>query len=192
MSTPAIDGLIGRYEYPRYDRPAEINHPYDPRFPEVADRVIALILARMPDVRVEHVGSTAAPGCAGKGIIDLLMIYTPGRLPVARDALGQLGFQRQKGLDPFPEERPLRVGTIEHDGKTYRLHVHVVAEHSPEVAELTAFRDRLRMDQELLDEYQARKRVVLAAGVSDNVAYNEGKASFIRSVINAERASEGM
>ena len=133
----------------------------------------------MPYARVEHIGSTAVPGCAGKGIVDLQMLYPPGRLAEARDTLDGLGFQRQTGLDPFPEERPLRVGTFADDGTVYRLHVHVVAEADAEAEDLRRFRDRLRADPSLLAEYVASKQAALASGVLDNIAYGRAKAPVI-------------
>ena len=54
--------------------------PYDPRAPEVARRVTEIIHRQLPHVLVEHVGSTAVPGCAGKGVIDLLIPYREGEL----------------------------------------------------------------------------------------------------------------
>ena len=36
---------------------------------------------------VEHIGSTAVPGCAGKGIVDLAAFYPPDMLPATRDAI---------------------------------------------------------------------------------------------------------
>jgi GrpB-like predicted nucleotidyltransferase (UPF0157 family) len=36
-------------------------HDYDPLAPEVARKVARLIASRMPEVKVEHVGSTAIP-----------------------------------------------------------------------------------------------------------------------------------
>lgn len=171
---------IELYTYLNYDNPAEIDRPWDPRCPAVAVRVVAMIRARMPGARVEHVGSTAVPGCAGKGIVDLLLMYPPGRLAAARGALDGLGFQRQRGTDPFPKERPLRVGSIQHDEATFRLHVHVVADNDPEAAEQLRFRDRLRADPALMEAYVARKRAVLAASARNNIAYNRGKEQFIR------------
>ena len=47
-----MSGLIGRYEYIRYQDPAAALRPYDPRYPEVARRVIDLIRSRMPDSEV--------------------------------------------------------------------------------------------------------------------------------------------
>ena len=113
--------VIGPYE----PLPAICND-HDPRSFEVAKRVADLIESHLPDVRVEHVGSTAVPGCAGKGVVDLMVLYPPGRLPDVKDVLKALGFQQQTGRNPFPEERPLRLGSIEHDGTRFRLHVHVI------------------------------------------------------------------
>ncbi|HKG26355.1 MAG TPA: GrpB family protein [Thermomicrobiales bacterium] len=179
-----MSGLIGRYEYIRYQDPAAALRPYDPRYPEVARRVIDLIRSRMPDAEVEHVGSTAIPGCAGKGVVDLMLVYPPGRLAAARDALDGLGFQRHDRRGAFPEERPVRIGTLEDDGETFRLHVHVIAADSPEVATQRHFRDTLRADPALVEVYVARKRAVLAAGVTDGNDYNLGKESFIQRVLD--------
>lgn len=184
------EGLIGRYQYIRYDDPADAFRPYDVRFPEVAHRVAELIRERMPDASVEHIGSTAVPACDGKGVVDLMLLYPPGRLEAARDALDGLGFQRHVGPNAFPEERPVRIGTLKHDGETFRLHVHVIAADSPEAAEQLRFRDALRADPSLVAEYVARKLAVLASGVADGDAYNRGKESLIRDVLDGPSAAD--
>jgi GrpB-like predicted nucleotidyltransferase (UPF0157 family)/mannose-6-phosphate isomerase-like protein (cupin superfamily) len=132
---------------------------------------------------VEHVGSTAVAGCAGKGVIDLMVLYGPGRLAEVRDALDALGFQRQTGCDPFPEERPMRIGSIEYDGCRFRLHVHVIANDSREVAEFRSFRDRLRGASSLLERYVALKRQIIAEGVADSRDYSIRKGELITSVL---------
>ncbi len=177
-------GAVGRYAYVRYDDPADAFRPWDERCPAVALRVAGLVRGRLPGARVEHVGSTAVPGCAGKGVVDLLLLYPPGRLAAAREALDGLGFQRHAAPGAFPEERPVRIGTLEHDGTTFRLHVHVVAAGAPEVAEQLRFRERLRADPGLVAGYVARKRAALEAGVADGGAYNRAKEPFIRTVID--------
>jgi GrpB-like predicted nucleotidyltransferase (UPF0157 family) len=123
------------------------------------------------------------PDCAGKGNIDLMLVYPPGGLAAARDTLDGLGFQRQAGADPFPEERPMRVGTCTHDGTTYRLHVHVISQNDPEAALLLRFRDQLRADSVLVAEYVASKRAALSNGPTDNIAYNLAKEPFIRGAL---------
>jgi GrpB-like predicted nucleotidyltransferase (UPF0157 family) len=165
------DGTIGPYE------PLPVAcHPWDPRAPEVAQRVAALIHARLPEAVVEHVGSTAVPGCAGKGVVDLLLLYPPGHLAAARDALDDLGFQHQGGRHPWPEERPMRVGSVRHAGTVFQLHVHVVAADAPNAAELLRFRDALRADPGLVAAYVAAKRAALAAAAVEGVAYASGDA----------------
>ncbi len=151
-------------------------HPWDPRAPEVARRVVALIRRRLPAAEVEHVGSTAVPGCAGKGVIDLLLLYPPGRLAAARDALDDLGFQHQGGRFPWPEERPMRVGSMRYDGSIFQLHVHVVAEGDPDAVELLQFRDALRSDPALVAGYVAAKRAALAAAAAKGIVYESGDA----------------
>ena len=183
-------GPIGVYEYLDYDKTAAVFRPWDERALVVAEQVAALIRGEMSDARAEHVGSSAIPGCDGKGVVDLLLMYPAGRLAAARDALDVLGFQRQAGADPFPEERPLRVGAVDYDGETFRLHVHVIQADDPEAREQIYFRDRLRAAPELVAEYVASKRDALSAlavqseGAPPNIAYNAGKQPFIRRILD--------
>ena len=156
---------------------------YDPGAAAAAARAAALIEGAVPGVRVEHIGSTAVPGCAGKGIIDLMALYAPGKMARTRAAIDALGFQRQRAGHTFPEERPMRVGAIEHGGRVYRLHIHVIAADSAEATALRRFRDALRADPALRDAYQARKRAILESGVSEPVDYTNAKGNFIGEVI---------
>ena len=156
---------------------------YDPATPAVAQHVAALIEAAAPWTEVEHIGSTAIPGCAGKGIVDVMAMYPPGKLEATREAIDALGFQHQMVGHIFPEERPMRVGAIQHAGKRYRVHVHLIAMNSPEKETLRRFRDVLRSDPALRDAYQAKKRAILDLGVRDPKDYTYAKREFITSVI---------
>ena len=73
-----------------------------------------------------------------------------------------------------------RVGAIRHEGTLFRVHDHVLAADSPEVDQLRAFRDRLRADPAFRAAYEAKKRDILAAGITDSLDYCEAKGSFIR------------
>ena len=158
---------------------------YDPATPAVAQRVVALIEAAAPWAKAEHIGSTAIPGCAGKGIVDLVALYPRGRLEDTRRAVDGLGFQHQRAGHEFPDDRPMRVGAIEYGGRIYRLHVHIVAADSAEAKALYRFRDVLRIDGKLRDAYQARKRAILEAGTSDPAGYTHAKGEFINAVIGS-------
>ena len=172
--------MSGNPQTRRESEPPPSYHPYDPHAPAVARLVADAITAAEPGLEVEHIGSTAVPGCAGKGIVDLMVLYSPGQLPRAKRVLDELGFQQQTTRDPFPEDRPMRVGSVVHENKRFRVHAHVLAADAAEVADLRTFRDRLRADPTFRSAYEALKQRILAAGVEDSVAYAEAKGEFIK------------
>jgi GrpB-like predicted nucleotidyltransferase (UPF0157 family) len=155
----------------------------DPRAPEVAGRVIALVAARRPGANAEHVGSSAVPGLAGKGTIDLLLPSPPGEIPAVTRDLLDLGFQAQSIPTAFPPTRPMLQGVIRHDGTSFRVHVHVVPESSPEVVAIRGFRDALRADPALQEEYAALKRAIVAGGTVDSVEFTRAKHEYIVAVL---------
>ena len=171
---------------PYADAPAEFR-PYDPLAPQAARVVVLAVTACDPRLSVEHIGSTAVPGCAGKGIIDLMVLYPAGLLEAAKETLDRMGFQHQTTRDPFPEDRPMRVGSMEYEGQQFRLHAHVLCVTSAEVEELRAFRDRLRAEPALRAAYEALKRTILAEGIVDSVDYAEAKSDFVRGCVRHRR-----
>jgi GrpB-like predicted nucleotidyltransferase (UPF0157 family) len=155
----------------------------DPRADAVAGRLIALIAAKRPGARAEHVGSSAVPGLAGKGTIDLLLPSPPGEIPAVTRDLLDLGFQAQSIPTAFPPTRPMLQGVIRHDGTSFRVHVHVVPESSPEVVAIRGFRDALRADPALQEEYAALKRDIVAGGTVDSVEFTRAKHEYIVAVL---------
>jgi GrpB-like predicted nucleotidyltransferase (UPF0157 family) len=166
----------------RYERlPVEVRD-YDPQAPAVARLVIELIAAAGAGT-AEHVGSSAVPGLAGKGTVDLLLPTPASDIPKVADALVAAGFQRQQIAKAFPPTRPMLQGAIRHHGKRYRLHVHVVPVGSPEVAAMRGFCDALRADSELRDGYVALKRDIVARGLTDSVDFSVAKHAYITAVL---------
>jgi GrpB-like predicted nucleotidyltransferase (UPF0157 family) len=161
-------------------------HAHDSGAASVARVLVEAICAHDARLAVEHVGSTSVPGCGGKGYIDLLVTYPVGALEVAKQALSDLGFQRQQSAEPFPEERPMRVGSIQHAGHVYLIHAHVVAATSPEVDHFLRFRDRLRSDGALAHAYERVKQQILAEGVRDRKDYARKKGAFIEHVLGVQ------
>jgi GrpB-like predicted nucleotidyltransferase (UPF0157 family) len=170
--------LIGLYE----NRPAACRK-YDPRAAEVARRIIDLISSRQPRFCAEHIGSTSVPGCAGKGIVDLMIPVPPGEMDEVKRLLEQLGFQPQTGDDPFPEDRPMRVGSYEHEGEIFLLHVHAIPADSPEIEEIRFFRVCLKSDPDLMKAYVSQKKKIIAAGITDSLAYCRAKGEFLKTVL---------
>ena len=85
-----VEQIIGPYK-----KPQASFQPYDHRAPQVAKHLIKLAESYLPEVTIEHVGSTAIAGCPGKGIIDLMALYPKGRLDVVKELFLAMGFQRQ-------------------------------------------------------------------------------------------------
>ena len=162
--------------YPRL--PVELQ-PYDARAPGVARFVSGLIQAALPDVTVEHVGSTAIPGCAGRGVVDLMILYSHSPLEPILVGLETLGFQWVQRDPAGPDDWPKGAGAVDYQGHTFRLHIHVQPRDHPSVAEKRAFRDRLRRDPELRAAYVARKQAILNAGTTEPIAYTAAKADFV-------------
>jgi GrpB-like predicted nucleotidyltransferase (UPF0157 family) len=173
MEQPAITILAYEAQAPRCAPP-------DPELPAAAAALARFLREQLNGAAVEHIGSTAVPGCAGKGIVDLMVLYAEGQLSAAREKIDSLGFQRQTTRDPFPEERPMRTGAFDYQGRRYLVHVHVVAAGSTEAADTLYFRDCLRADSELRAAYVAYKKKILASGVRDSVDYAIAKGEFVR------------
>lgn len=172
--------MIGPY----HRRPVHLED-WNPALVEAAARLCLLIQAEAPALRVEHVGSTAVEGLGGKGIIDLMVTAAPDGFERVKQHLSELGFQRQTCSDPFPEDRPMRVGSMEHGARTFGVHVHLIPDDRDEVGHLLRFRDLLRADPELRALYLEDKERILAAGHTDGVDYSERKGAFILRALQA-------
>ncbi len=166
-----------------YRDAADVFRPYDDRFPHVAALVGQVIAESDATLVVEHVGSTAIPNCAGKGVIDLMIPYRDGQFEETLAVVQDLGFQIWRSRDPFPETRPVLIGSIQHDGTRFRLHLHLIPEADPEVINQRHFRETLRDNPALIEEYQASKLASLQANPADGTDYNLGKDVFIKRVM---------
>jgi GrpB-like predicted nucleotidyltransferase (UPF0157 family) len=162
-----------------YCRVPIVVHEANGAAPAVARQVAELIAARHPGAVAEHIGSSAVPGLAGKGTVDLLVPTPPEEIPALTDDLLALGFQRQTVATAFPPTRPMLQGVIRHGDTSFRVHVHVVPADSPEVAALRGFRDALLADPALRAEYEQLKRAIVGAGTVDSVAFSKAKHAWI-------------
>ncbi|MEM1157378.1 MAG: GrpB family protein [Verrucomicrobiota bacterium] len=167
-------------EIRRYELKPPAFHPWRPEFLEVATEVALYIKSRIPEIRVEHVGSTSVDYCGGKGIVDLLVLYfgQPGEFERVRDQVDAIGFQKQSGGHIFPEDRPMRVGAVQFKGIEYRFHIHVLQSGCKEERGLCEFRDDLRQDEERRASYIELKQQILQRRLSDPKDYTSRKSTF--------------
>ena len=153
----------------------------------VARTVADLVRERRPDITVEHIGSSAVPGMPGKNVVDLAIDADPADVPQVNQLLLDLGFQPQPGRNPWPPTRPMPVGSLEVDGETLPVHIHVYPRghrlFGGHFARDVAFRDALRNDASLREDYAARKREIVADGVMNLNRYSLAKSEWIRGTL---------
>jgi GrpB-like predicted nucleotidyltransferase (UPF0157 family) len=110
--------------------------------------------------QIEHVGSTAVPGLAGKPTVDIAVgVDTLDLPPEAIDRMRDAGFRHE-----VDEVRPWRRGFVKGDEVPREVIVHVVEWRGPNWWSFLRFRDALRADPDLAAEYERLKRTLLERG----------------------------
>jgi GrpB-like predicted nucleotidyltransferase (UPF0157 family) len=110
--------------------------------------------------QIEHVGSTAVPGLAGKPTVDIAAgVETLELPPRAFERMGAADFRYQED-----ETRPWERRFVKGDEFPRAVIVHVVEWQGPKWRELIRFRDALRADPSLAAEYEELKRRLLERG----------------------------
>jgi tRNA threonylcarbamoyladenosine biosynthesis protein TsaE len=132
---------------------------YDPAWPQRFAAEAEQIQSALGDlvVEIEHVGSTAVPGLAAKPTVDIAAGATTIELPPeAVAALQALGYE-DAGDESKPGEHNFRKGPR----FPREVIVHVVEWGGPRWQAHLRFRDALRSDPALAEEYEQLKRSLL-------------------------------
>ncbi len=128
--------------------------------------------------RIEHVGSTSIPNMPSKPILDIAVLVDS--LDIAedwKDRLAKIGYW-YKGIEPdLPDRRFFAKGPRE----KRTVYLHIV--NSREFESLLKFRDRLRDNASLAEEYATLKRSLATKHKDNRDIYTRSKNDFIRSVI---------
>lgn len=128
--------------------------------------------------RVEHVGSTAVPGLSAKPVIDLCVgVSDPGladgmvevMASLGYDYPGDVGIPDDRVFGREPGWRTHLVHVVEFDGTAWRAYL--------------GFRDALRGDDTLRDEYETLKRDLAHSHPHDRFVYTQHKAAFVARVL---------
>jgi GrpB-like predicted nucleotidyltransferase (UPF0157 family) len=156
---------------------------YDPGWPALFERLAEPVRAAVAGLgaRVEHVGSTSVPGLAAKPIVDMdVVMPSPTDVPAAIDRLRELGYvyQGDKGI-AGREAFLWPAGAPAH-------HLYVVVEGGDPYTNHVRFRDHLRRDPRIAEEYAALKRRVAAEHGADRLAYTEAKTAFVARTLRAD------
>lgn len=127
---------------------------------------------------VQHVGSTAVPGLPAKPILDIAVAVTSHEnVPEAARRLSAAGFI-DRGAARAGDGGYLLVKDRE---PNVRLsHVHIVELADPQWRGYLDFRDALRANARLRDEYAELKRSLAERYPTDREGYTAGKREFIQ------------
>jgi GrpB-like predicted nucleotidyltransferase (UPF0157 family) len=157
--------------------------PYDPgwvvRFRQ--ERVqLERLLAPWLSGGVHHIGSTSVPGLAAKPILD--MIAGVADLEAARPAIAVLEAHGWVHAPHRPEAywfyRPQTSV-----GREHTHHLHLTQPGSALWRERLAFRDALRADPALREQYQALKLLLAQQHGDDTGGYTGDKRAFVAGVL---------
>jgi GrpB-like predicted nucleotidyltransferase (UPF0157 family) len=150
---------------------------YDPAWPALYETERERLAPLLGALEVHHIGSTAVPGLAAKPIIDMVALVGDLDAPIAA-LIDSGGYQYARAFNAtLTHRRFLCYPTASH--RTHHLHL---VDDRTELEGRLRFRDRLRADPALADEYVALKRVLAARYREDREAYTEAKVPFIRCV----------
>jgi GrpB-like predicted nucleotidyltransferase (UPF0157 family) len=129
---------------------------------------------------IQHVGSTAAPGLDAKPIIDIAVaVVSPVEIARCRQPLHDLGYIDRGDLGS--EGGYLFVKESAPEVRTH--HLHIVSVDDPQWDAYLRFRDRLRADERIANQYCALKRALQEQFLHDRHSYTRAKQSFVQSVL---------
>ena len=160
--------------------------PYDGNWPAqflIAKEQIAKAFGAELVV-IHHVGSTAVPGLAAKPEIDLLIEVSQHRNEACRDKVMRgLGYARGSDLSAGHHFYRRDVEGV----RTHKAHVCITG-HS-QIERMLRFRDRLRGDPVVRQQYQALKLELEASNTGGIGEYLARKAPFIDGIMGSSPAN---
>lgn len=149
------------------------------RFAEQEGQV-AELLAPWLASSVQHVGSTAVPGLRAKPVVDMLAPVSA--LAEARPSVPLLG---RHGWLFWPDDPAgsYRLWFLRPTPEARTHHLHVMQHDDPHAPALLGFRDALRGDAGLRQEYADLKQRLAREHGSNRNAYTNAKGEFVARVL---------
>lgn len=156
------------------DAPVEIVE-YDPAWPGLFVAERERIEPLLGGAEIHHFGSTAVPGLAAKPVIDMIALVDDLDAHIAALTTSG-GYQFPRAFNATLAHRRF----LCYPSATVRTHHLHLVDQTVELERRLRFRDRLRADAALAEEYATLKRALAERHREDREAYTEAKAEFIR------------
>jgi len=153
---------------------------YSPEWAKLFDEEKRLLMALIGDYvpDIQHIGSTSVPGLIAKPILDIgiaIMDFEEGKRCI--QPIESLGYE-YKGENGIPGRHYFV------KGNPTTHHLHIVEINSEEWKKNITFRDSLRKNEMLAEEYAKLKLELAEKFKYNRVAYTDGKTDFINYVLN--------
>jgi len=162
---------------------------YDSRWPEIYEEERRVVLDTIGEMitGIEHIGSTSVPGLGAKNIVDMMAsVESRGVADECQRRLLRAGYD---DVTPQPGE----VDWFYCLGKRHPIvyfHLHLVLHPSDRWDRQVLFRDILRANPQIAENFDALKRRLAEEMGRDRVAYTEAKTGFIESVLEVHSSRE--
>jgi GrpB-like predicted nucleotidyltransferase (UPF0157 family)/GNAT superfamily N-acetyltransferase len=167
--------------------PVQLHDP-DPAWPVRFQAVTEALRSVLTDAATEihHVGSTAVEGCVAKDCIDVLVELPSNPTAELLGRVERLGYRHEPRFATVLPER-----WYLHRREPSPVHLHVQRRGLPGAVRdpRLVFRDALRADRSLRDDYVALKRRLVEDG-HGSPAYTDAKTAFVFEVL-ARATSNG-
>lgn len=157
--------------------------PYDSNWRKLYEIEREDIVARIGDFveDIQHMGSTSVEGLAAKPIIDMMIgISTLDDAKYCIPPLEAMGYEY---VPEFEKDLPMRRYLRKSADGIRTHHIHMVEISSDFWARHVAFRDILRSNASIRDEYAALKYRLAEAHRDDREGYTDAKTDFIETAL---------
>ena len=153
--------------------------PYREEWETLFDSEKKILLSAIGNhiIDIQHVGSTSIPGIPAKPILDLgIAVDEFENARTCIEPLTDIGYS-------FRGEHGILQRHYFTRGDPTTHHIHMVEESSDEWTKLIRFRDLLRADPKMAEDYSNLKRDLWERLPGDRKAYQAAKAAFICDVL---------
>jgi GrpB-like predicted nucleotidyltransferase (UPF0157 family) len=168
-----------------------IFRPYSHIFPKLFDNESARLREVLgPEIKIDHIGSTAIPGLEGKGVIDILLIAPKSGWAEISEKLKTLGYEyKKKGEERENQRLFFMVNLPDRELGSRIYHIHLTYPGSSEEKRSLGFRNYLRAHPEEAREYAEIKRMAaeeaqkLSTKDEMRDTYGKSKEAFIQKIL---------
>lgn len=134
--------------------------------------------------RIEHFGSTAIPAVLGKGVVDIMIGFDSwADVQKAIPLLQKNGYAlsgNELGMD-----RIFLSTAGEKESSFLDIHLHLTNKSSPVFKNALFFRDYLKKNKQLREQYSELKKQIIKKVKDDRRLYTKLKNNFIKKALNS-------